>query len=361
MKFAQTKAFKNFMSKLYGWGAALVILGAMFKIQHYPGAGVMLVVGLSTEALIFFFSAFEKPHEEPDWSLVYPELGGIEDDDEESAAKKRDRRLQAGAAPVSVSGGTTNVQSITLSSNLDKLLEEANIGPELIENLGKGLQNLSDNASKLADLSNAALTTQNYIQNMETASASILELSQSYQNTNEYLKHDLSLAEEYANSMRNAVGSISKLSETYDSAVENTKEQLELSKKYNESLKNVTGYTDEMAANYSHSSELLVKAVEALERSGTQGEKYSQQMTKTAQNLEALNAVYELQLQAADAQHQATGKMQDAVNGFVDNITESVESTQKYKQEMASLTQNIAALNNVYGNMLTAMNFNINK
>ena len=65
------------MSKLYGWGAAVVILGALFKINHYQGADIMLIVGLGTESLIFFFSAFEPPHVEPDWSLVYPELAGM--------------------------------------------------------------------------------------------------------------------------------------------------------------------------------------------------------------------------------------------------------------------------------------------
>src|SRR3954464_3562831 len=71
------KKWKSFMAKLYGFGAAIVIVGAMFKIMHWPGAGPMLVVGLSTEAVIFFFSAFEPPHEEVDWSLVYPELAGM--------------------------------------------------------------------------------------------------------------------------------------------------------------------------------------------------------------------------------------------------------------------------------------------
>jgi gliding motility-associated protein GldL len=68
------KRFKNFMAKLYGFGAAIVILGAMFKIMHWEGANYMLVIGLTTEAVIFFFSAFEKPGTEYDWSLVYPEL-----------------------------------------------------------------------------------------------------------------------------------------------------------------------------------------------------------------------------------------------------------------------------------------------
>ncbi len=69
--------WKNFMAKLYGIGAAVVIMGAMFKIMHWPGAGPMLVIGLSTEVVIFAFSAFEPLHEEIDWSLVYPELAGL--------------------------------------------------------------------------------------------------------------------------------------------------------------------------------------------------------------------------------------------------------------------------------------------
>ncbi|TVQ86404.1 MAG: gliding motility protein GldL [Bacteroidetes bacterium] len=351
MKFAQSKGFKILMSRLYGWGASLVILGALFKINHYPGAEYMLIIGLGTEAIIFFFSGFEKPHEEPDWSLVYPELAGIDTDD---TSKSLDRDRRGGQ----MIAGTTNVQSIALSSNLDKMLEEANIGPELIENLSRGLKNLSDNASRLADVSNAAVATQGYIQNMEAASQSVLELSQSYKNTNEYLKHDLSLSEEYANSLRNAVGSMNQLSETYKDTASSVKENLKTSEDYNESIRNITGYTNELAANYGKSSELLMKTVEALESSTNQGAGYSEQLQKTSQNLEALNAVYELQLQASDAQYQSTSKVQETFSKLVDNLNETAGSTEKYKEEMAALTKNIAALNSVYGNMLTAMNFN---
>ena len=82
------KKWKSFMAKLYGFGAAIVIVGAMFKIMHWPGAGPMLVVGLSTEAVIFFFSAFEPPHEEVDWSLVYPELAGMHGEEGEKEHEK---------------------------------------------------------------------------------------------------------------------------------------------------------------------------------------------------------------------------------------------------------------------------------
>ena len=75
-----SKGWKKFMAKLYGIGAAIVIMGALFKIMHWPFAGPMLVVGLSTEAVIFLFSAFEPIHEDPDWTLVYPELALGHDD-----------------------------------------------------------------------------------------------------------------------------------------------------------------------------------------------------------------------------------------------------------------------------------------
>src|SRR5882672_3931964 len=85
----KSKNYKLFMSRLYGWGASIVIVGALFKIQHWNGSGFFLMLGLGTEAIIFFFSAFEPPHEEVDWSLVYPELAGMHDDDPEARKRKK--------------------------------------------------------------------------------------------------------------------------------------------------------------------------------------------------------------------------------------------------------------------------------
>ena len=75
MRFFQTKAYKVIMNYVYGWGAAVVILGALFKIMHLKGAGWMLIIGMSVEAIIFFLSAFEPALEHYDWSRVFPALG----------------------------------------------------------------------------------------------------------------------------------------------------------------------------------------------------------------------------------------------------------------------------------------------
>ncbi|MBS4012564.1 MAG: gliding motility protein GldL [Bacteroidetes bacterium] len=337
MKFVHTKTFKNLMAKLYGWGASVVILGALFKINHYPGAEIMLIVGLGVEALIFFMSGFEPPHDEPDWTLVYPELAGIED--------------SSGGERVT----TQNIQNVTISTNLDKMLEEANIGPELIEDLSKGLRNLSDNAKKLADISNATIATNQYVQNMQLASQSVLELSQSYKNTAEYLKHDLSLSEEYAKSLQNTVVALGEMKEAYQGTAVIAKENLQASVDYNESIKNLTVYSSQMAENYSKTASLLTQAVEAMEGSSSGAKVYAEQMSKTTQNLTALNAVYELQLQASNEQYANTDRLKASLDQFVANISESSANTEQLKTELMQLSGNIRALNNVYGNMLSAM------
>ena len=130
-----SKKWKNFMAKLYGWGASLVIVGALFKIEHWPGASLFLVIGLTTEAVIFFFSAFEPPHEDPDWSLVYPELA-TGDRAEGDEFKKEDQR--------------------SVTEQLDDMLESAKIEPELIESLGQGLRSLSDQARQMNEITGAA-------------------------------------------------------------------------------------------------------------------------------------------------------------------------------------------------------------
>ena len=155
------KRFKAFMAKLYGWGAAVVILGALFKILHAPGADIMLIIGLGTEAVIFFFSAFEKPQEEHDWTLVYPELAGM--DDPEFA----DSRIEG--------------SSLTPTQELDNMLAEAKIDSELMQSLGDGMKKLSDTAGAIGSTVEAAGATQEYSTQLSSAAKNMESLTALYQ------------------------------------------------------------------------------------------------------------------------------------------------------------------------------------
>lgn len=155
--FFESKTGKNVMAKMYGIGAAVVIVGALFKIMHWPGANEMLIIGLGTEALIFFVSAFEPPHQEPDWTLVYPELAGMEPSESKSSKNQG-----------------------SISQQLDKMLEEAKVTPDLIGSLGTGLKSLSENVSSMSNLSNASVATSEYTENVQKASKSLEQVNSSY-------------------------------------------------------------------------------------------------------------------------------------------------------------------------------------
>jgi gliding motility-associated protein GldL len=132
----------------------------------------MLIVGLSVESLIFFFSAFEPPFVEPDWSLVYPELAGMYHEGETKAVAKKVKKHE---------------EPKSLTQALDNMLVEAKIEPELIASLGEGMRQLSENANKLATITDAAAATQGYVNNLEICQRICLELSDAYQKTSNVL------------------------------------------------------------------------------------------------------------------------------------------------------------------------------
>jgi gliding motility-associated protein GldL len=334
----KSRGFKNFMAKLYGWGASVVIVGALFKITHIPGANEMLFLGLGTEAIIFFFSAFEPPHVEPDWSLVYPELAGMY------------HGISAETDELETSG--------SLSEELDKMLDEAQIDQSLINSLGQGLKHLSDNTAKLSDMTDAGVVTEEYITNVKSASSSVGELSNAYQKTTETLNNDVSAADGIFENLNAAAASASGLSKVYDEAAESIKSDIGVTSEFANTVKKATDSANVLAENYANSAEILSQSATALDFSSLEGNKYNEQLQQISQNLAALNAMYEVQLKDSNEQSEANRKVKETLDTFLLNLNESVENTIKYKDEVDVLAKKVSALNQVYGNMLTAMNAN---
>jgi gliding motility-associated protein GldL len=324
------------MAKLYGLGASVVIIGALFKINHYMGADTMLIVGLGTESLIFFFSAFEPPHVEPDWSLVYPQLAGIYHETDSGVPE-----LQKGGS------GT---------QELDRMLEKAKIGPELIESLGTGLRKLTDTTSKLSDVSNASVANDKFVSTMKTATDSVSVLNESYKKTAKSLEQNVTASEEHLSSLQSVSKSAATLSHSYVAAAESINHEISLNKEFSASLTNATVFTNKFVEKYRESAELLAKSSEALNASAQEESNYNKQLQKISNNLSALNALYELHLQGSNEQMASTGKVNETLNKLTAKLNESIEKTSEFKQEVEAFSKNIAALNKVYGNMLSAMN-----
>jgi gliding motility-associated protein GldL len=254
----QSKKGKVFMGYLYGWGAGVVIVGAMFKIQHWPGASAMLVGGLSIEAVIFFVSAFEPIHEEIDWSLVYPELAGMHGDEEHGHGHAPEKKEVKGS----------------VTEELDKMLEEAKIGPELLQSLGDGMRNLSDSTGKLTNITDATLATNEYVGNIQKASNSVNELSSSYMKASESLGAITSSSDQgaiFAEELTKVSKNLSALNQVYELQLQGSNEHLKAANRMYEGI-----------------GQLMSNLNESVEDT----KKYKSEVGQLASNLEQLNRVY---------------------------------------------------------------------
>ena len=339
-QLTKSRGFKNFMAKLYGIGASIVILGALFKITHIPYADAMLFVGLTTEAVIFFFSAFESPHVEPDWSLVYPEFAGIYHDESQIDDD------------ISIDEEMAN---LSVSQQLDGLLDEANIDSALIESLGDGLRNLSQTAGNMNQMADAAEANTVFVENVKTASSSVSNLNTSYEKVNEVLGRDIEAVEQYHSNILGVSHAASSLSSVYEQAAESINKELNSNSEFSSKVQEAGESASLLSAEYQRSISQLRQSAEAHDLTAVDSRGYNDEIQKMSSNLSALNAIYELQLQSSNEQVESSGKVQESMNLFLENLNQTIETTSKYQVGVESLAQNVEALNKVYGNMLSAM------
>jgi gliding motility-associated protein GldL len=278
-EIVHTSKWKAFMSKLYGWGASVVIIGALFKIQHYPFAGLLLSVGLITEAIIFFFSAFEPLKEEPDWKLVYPQLDPNYSGEDIGFA--------------AVGGGGGGYGGGAGLSQFDKMLADAGITPDVFDRLSSGLKKLTETTNNLNSMGDLAATTNEYTGTIRKANESLRNLSESVLQTARSMND--------TSSVYQAIGESSKTIETG-------------------------------------------------------GRSYQEKLEALNKNLSALNAAYELQLRGANDHVKSSETIYKGMEGLMKDLTGSADDTKKYREQVARLNENLSSLNNVYGNMLAAMN-----
>lgn len=240
------------MAKLYGWGAAVVIIGALFKIEHWSGASTLLIVGLSVEAFIFFMSAFEPLHEEPDWSLVYPELATGEH------------------------GDGSHKSSGSLTDQLDGMLAEAKIGPDLIESLGSGMRALSDQAKEIGNITDASVATKEYSTSLRGASQQVSELTDTYKAASESLvglSDQAEIGAQTGEHLRKMSTNLSSLNEMYEMQLA----ELESTR-----------------AMYAGMGDLISNLNESVDDT----RKYKENIAELATNLQSLNKVYNNMLNA---------------------------------------------------------------
>ena len=276
--------WKMFMKYFYGYGAAVVVLGALFKIMHWPGASIMLVTGLLVEVAIFVMSSFEPLPHEYHWDLVYPELAQVHDvghgeDDhghEEDHGNEEEKHDE-----VSLSDAQTiYVKNEGITQHLDKMLEEAKIDSELLESLASGMRSLGENASSLQGISSAVAATDNYVSSLQTASDKITTLSDAYERASLTLTGLTSTSQEgesFGEQMQKVSRNLAALNNVYELQLKGSSAHLEATEKFQ-------GQVTEMMKNLSDSAE--------------DTRLYKENMAVLTRNLSDLNQVYGNMLKA---------------------------------------------------------------
>jgi gliding motility-associated protein GldL len=314
----KTKRWKTFMGYVYGWGASIVMLGALFKLQHWEYGGLLLTIGLVTEAIIFFLSAFEPALEMPEWAKVYPEL---RDDYEVLDEEEYSRRGKNG---------------------LNQFLPSSDLSPELMEKVGKSLNELSAAARGISDISSATLATDLYVKNLSSASESMNTFAEINQRANETVNASVEkLVKSYAQASN-------QLSDTGKTAIDKLHRSSEdFSAKLTETGKNLSETVN--GASGVFSSEL--------KNIGEGSRLYSNNLEKLNQNINALNESFTSQLKGTKTQFEASHKFSSDLNQMNEILSSSVSELQKYKENAEQLNKHLEALNTIYGNMLGALSY----
>jgi gliding motility-associated protein GldL len=247
-----------------GFGAAIVIVGAMFKIMHWPGASVMLVAGLSTEAALFIMGAFEEPHMEVDWSLVYPELTFAH------LIEEGQEIIPAGAGGGSGAGGNGDA----VSQKLDEMLSDANIGEDLIQSLGTGLRSFENTANSLNGTADAAAAADSLVGSLTSASKNVDMMSDAYSKASESLSGIADLKGEgvsYAEQLTTMTKNLGELNTVYEQQIVANNSGMKLSSDIQENI-----------------NELLTNLSDSVEDT----KRYKTEISSLGENLGKLNTVY---------------------------------------------------------------------
>jgi gliding motility-associated protein GldL len=270
--------WKTFMKYFYGYGAAVVILGALFKIMHWPGASAMLITGLLVEVAIFIMSSFEPLPHDYHWDLVYPELAQVHEpghgeDDLHDLVEEGHNEHDKHDDHASNSG-------TGLTQQLDSMLAEAKIDSELLESLASGMRSLSENASSLQGISSAVSATDSYVSSLQAASDKVSSLSDAYERASLAISGMTSTSQEgesFGEQMQKVSRNLAALNNVYELQLKGSSAHLEATEKFQYQV-------TEMMQNLSASTE--------------DTRLYRENMAMLSKNLTDLNNVYGNMLKA---------------------------------------------------------------
>ena len=297
---------KNIVNIVYSVGASVVIIGALFKILHWPGASQVLMLGMFTEAFLFLIGTLDHPHAEFHWENVFPQLleyGTKPELLEEKSKQARPTLLGAGIAGQGAQGGIYEARPQAGAEAAAPSAKVPSLKDEDLKALKDGIADLAKTATQFAELGKVAQTGLKLGEKLEAAGAA---------------------TEAYSSKMAAAGAATDKYTASAAAA--------------NEAY---TAATANLAQSYAQVSE-------DMKRVADETRAYKQGVELVGKNLASLNSVYELQLQTLNAQV-------DAQKNAVAAAKEAAQAQAEFLAGTKQLQKQVADLNGIYGNMLNAL------
>jgi len=266
--FFETDRGKYIKNLIIGLGASVVLLGALFKIQHWPGGSIMLTAGMTVEAFIFAMLGLLPPHADYYWERFYPDI-------------TKNPHVEAHEKSLAAAGAKKIENKESAAKSLDKMMEEANITPAAIKRLGDNFQRFGNTVEQMKDITEVTSATGAYSQ-----------------------------------SARDAADALGKMKDTF------------------------VGATKTMGAFNSAADDTM---------------KFHDQVKTLSKNLGTLNQIYEVELTDANNHLKAMNKFYSNLVNASDAMASSAKDATNTKDQIALLSKNLTSLNQIYGNMLSAM------
>ena len=254
-RFSTSEAKLHFATSV---GAAVVIVGALFKILHLGGiwGSIIIGVGLGVEAFLFLLLGFFPPGKETEWDKVYPQL------------RADGKPTPLDAIPQVNSGGTSSTQA------LDRMLNEAKIGPELIESLGNGLRTFSDKIVTIANTADASLATNEFTAKVKEATGGLSSMNSAFSHATTELSELANTntnSKAYHEQVNHLAKNLSALNAVYELELQDSSSHLKSMNKFYQNLAGTMG-------NFNESME--------------DSKQFKEEVGKLAKNLSSLNAIY---------------------------------------------------------------------
>ncbi|MDR1553678.1 MAG: gliding motility protein GldL [Prevotellaceae bacterium] len=307
VNFFDKPAFQKLIHVAYGLGAALVIVGALFKLQHWTGAGIMLSIGMMTEFFIFILSALETMPKKYNWENVYPEL---------ELAKSEAKQVN-------------KARSNTASSQLDFGF---NVDQTQMNSIKDGLNRLNDSLKNMASL--AAVS-----QGSQQLAATLINTNQAVANV---AHTSNALSETYASTAK----IVSSFADETQKGIENSKRAMYA---YGEHINTMNKNLGAVNSSVEFQLASINKTISAVNSS------FELQLNTLNKTIGNVTSSFELQLKDNQQYQQAYGLLNKEVISLVSDVKKSVQSSTELSVQMRSLTENVSRLNSVYGSMLTAI------